>query len=529
MSWKTSINRRKFLGGMGVAGALPFLESLVGRQAAHGQTTKQLKRLIIVSQSHMALGYHRIPEFAKGAYGAADPSLLKVDAANGVRIGAFGTTPGKLGGFYEQGAFKTNARLQKEMMVVNGLAMNYADAQGHISDGNGSWSGGGQSGKFNTRTRYALSGSLHAPMVTIDSVIAKKIHTAGQRTMFMGDAHWGGGGADTDESIDANGAGQSLSGSTSTIYNGPIFDAGKKVTAAMVKMPGGTPAPVTPTDPLADMSNDKFAALMGLRFSQEERKRLLAEKSLSSADKKSLEQYYDLLNEGLSGAEKAATSSGGSGSAGSIVSTECKPLTTQGSDLASFNKLMGVAFLCDLSRIGYLSVGQYEDHNTVWHAGADGDSSKLPTFNKLANQVSQVAEFLTTLIDPTTGRDMLENSIVLGITNCSPALTTDGRDSSHSYHDFSYFSVGGSVALNTGNMFDFLGYNNGKRPVVSGPIPSVNQYLQTVAAGFGLTSADWSPAGSKGFGPWSSNVCAGRPVRSDDAAKTGPIPGLLKV
>ncbi|MDX2020497.1 MAG: hypothetical protein SF187_09665 [Deltaproteobacteria bacterium] len=532
MSWKNAMERRKFLSGLGMCSTLPFLETVLGRKVAHAQAANKLKRLIIVSQSHMALGYHRIPEFAKGAYGGADPSLLKVDMANGVRIGAFGSTPGKLGGFYEQGALKSNPRLQKEMMVVNGLAMNYSGAQGHISDGNGSWSAGGQSGKFNTRTRFALSGSLSGPSVTIDNIIAKKIHTSGQRSMFMGSSNWGGGGADTDESIDANGAIQALSGNTSNIYNGPIFDAGKKVTAAMQKIgAGGMTTPAVPSDPLAAMSTSDFASLMGLRFSQQERKRLLGQKSLSANDKRSLEQYYDLLNESLATAEKGATSgSGGSagGIAGATVSPECKPLASQGGDLASFNKLMGVAFLCDLSRIGYLSVGSYQDHNTVWHAGADGDSSKVGTFNTLAVQVAQVAEFLTTLIDPATGRDMLENSIVIGITNCAAALNTDGRDTSHSYHDFTYFSVGGSAALKNGNMYDFMGYNNGKRPAVNGPIPSVNQYLQTIAAGFGLTAADWSPAGGKGFGPWMSSVCAGRPVRSDDAAKTGPIPGLLK-
>lgn len=528
MSWKNTFERRKFLSGLGVCSTLPFLESVLGRKVAQAQSSKQLKRLIIVAQPHMALGYHRIPEFAKGAYGAGDPSLLKVDAANGVRVGAFGTTPGKLGGFYEQGALKTNARLQKEMMVVNGLAMNYSNAQGHISDGNGSWSVGAGGGKFNTATRFALSGSLSGPMVTMDNVIAKKIHTTGQRSIFMG-GQWGGGGADVDESIDYNGARQSLSSSTSDIYNGPIFGAGAKVTEAMKKMPGTPPVPAPNADPLEALSSSQFSSLMGLRFAQDERKRLLAQKSLSASDKKSLEQYYDLLNEGLTSAEKNAAMGGGGGNNGGGVSSECKPMSAHGGDMAAFNRLMGVAFLCDLSRVGFVSLGNYVDHNSVWHAGADGDSSKVPTFNTLAVQVAQVAESLTTLIDPATGRDMLENTLVLGITNCALALNSDdGRDSSHSYHDFSYFSVGGSAALNTGNMYDFMGYAGGKRPAVGGPVPSVNQYLQTVAAGFGLTSADWSPAGGKGFGPWMSSVCVGRQVRSDDAAKTGPIPGLLK-
>ncbi len=526
MSWNKSIERRKFLGGMGVAAALPFLESYAGKHARAQDDSKLLKRLIIVSQSHMSLGYHRIPEFANGAFGGADPSLLKVDSANGVRIGSFGTTPGKLGGFYEQASFKTNARLQKEMMVVNGLAMTYQDAQGHQSDGNGSWSGGGQSGKLNTRARYPLSGSLHQPMVTIDHVIAKKIHKAGQREIFFGNAGWGGGGAATDDSIDYNGAIQALSDNTTNVYNGPIFDGGKKVTAAMTA--GGSAPPPVPTDPLAAMSTSDFASLMGLRFSQQERKRLLSDARLSGNDKKALEQYYDLLNDNLTAAEKAAAGTVGGGG-GATVSTGCKPMAVHGGDMAAFNRLMSVAFLCDLSRIGFVSLGSYEDHNTVWHAGAGGDSSKLPSYNKLAMQVSQVAESLATLIDPATGRDMLENSIVLGITNCAMALKTDGRDESHSYQDYSYFSVGGSVALNTGTMYDFMGYAGGKRPAVNGPVPAVNQYLQTIAAGFGLTAADWSPSGGKGFGPWLSSVCAGRQVRTTDAAKTGPIPGLLKV
>lgn len=526
MSWKNDLNRRKFLSGLGVASALPFLESVARNKPARAETGK-LKRLVIVSQSHMALGYHRLPEFAQGAYGGGDPSLVKVDAAKGMRFAPFGSTPGKLGGFYEQGPLKSNPRLQQEMMAVNGLAMNYSEAQGHQSDGNGSWKAGSQGGKLNTRARFPLSGSLHEPMVTIDHVIARKIHAPGQRIMFMGNARWGGGGADTDESVDYNGAIQALAGGTETIYNGPIFEAGKKVTEAMQKMGMAPAVPQEPVDPAAGLSTSNFAALMGLRFSQQQRKRLLADAALSTGDKRTLEQYYDLLNESLKVNEENLKKGGGS-TGGGAISGECKPITGQGSDLAAFTRLMSVAFLCDLSRIAFISVGSYADHNSVWHAGADGDSSKVGQYNLLANNVAQVAQAIAGLQDPSTGRDMLENTVVLGITNCAAALRTDNRDTSHSYHDFPYFSVGGSAALNTGTWYDFMGHNAGKRPAVNGPVPSVNQYLQTLAAGFGLTAQDWSPAGGKGFGPWLSSVCVGRQVRADDTAKTSPIPGLLK-
>lgn len=53
------------------------------------------------------------------------------------------------------------------------------------------------------------------------------------------------------------------------------------------------------------------------------------------------------------------------------------------------------------------------------------------------------------------------------------------------------------IVSQSGFMYDFMGHNAGKRPVVDGPIPTVNQYLQTVAAAFGLTAADWSPAGAR--------------------------------
>ena len=46
-----------------------------------------------------------------------------------------------------------------------------------------------------------------------------------------------------------------------------------------------------------------------------------------------------------------------------------------------------------------------------------------------------------------------------------------------------------------------------------------------LAAGFGLTSADW---GTNGFGPWLSSVWRGQRLRTGNADKTGPIPGLLK-
>jgi hypothetical protein len=527
--WKDSRDRRRFLAGLGASGALPFLESFAGRRRAQAATPRRLKRLVIVAQAHMALGYHRIPEFARGAYGSADPTLLRTDAANGVRIGAFGNAPGKLGGFYEQGAFKSSPRLQQEMMVVNGLASTYERAFGHQSDSNGQWYGpNGQKGGTNSRSRFPLSGSLHQTMVTIDHVIAKKIHAPGQRIMFMGNHTWGAGGAYTDESVDHNGAIQSLYGNTSTLYNGPIFEGGKRVADAMGKRPaGGSVAPVEPGSPLANLATDRFAALMALRFSQTERKRLLASPRLSANDRETLEKHYELLGDSLR-TEESRLAASGSGTSAPSASAQCAALSGHGSDLAAFTKLMTVAFLCDLSRIGLVSVGVYHDHNSVWHAGAGGDPSKLYVFNILANQVAEVAQMLASLTDPETGRDMLETTLVLGITNCALGLNTDNRDNSHSYHDFSYFSVGGSAALNTGFMYDFMGYAAGKRPAVNGPVPVVNQYLQTIAAAYGLGPQDWSPPGGKGFGPWLSQVCHGRTIRNNDTARTTPIPGLLK-
>lgn len=60
-------------------------------------------------------------------------------------------------------------------------------------------------------------------------------------------------------------------------------------------------------------------------------------------------------------------------------------------------------------------------------------------------------------MDPSTGSDMLETTLVLGITNNAMALKSDDRDASHEMGDYSYFSVGGSAALNTGNMYDYMG------------------------------------------------------------------------
>lgn len=520
MRGKHSIQRRKFLAGLGVTSALPFLEGVLGKQIAHAQPSKRLKRLVIVSQSHMSLGYHRIPDLCNGPWGNADPSLLKTDSALGLRVGAFPAgDPGKLGSFYAQGGLKSSPRLQKEMMVVNGLACTYDHARGHLSDSNGEWRAGGGGGKFNPSARYPLSGAVHQPMVTIDHVIAKKIHTPNQRMMFMGNARWGGGGADTNESIDFNRNIQGLIGGTRDIYNSAVFDGGKKIPQT-----GTAPAPTTPSDPLAAASTGDFAALTGLEFSQEERKRLLADTTLSGTDRKTLEQYYDLLNDSLKTAKAGVTG----GTSGMAVSSQCKAPTIEGDGIGGYLKLVGSAFLCDLSRIAYMSVGSYLDHNGVWHAGADGNAGQVGAFLKLADQMVQVAEFLTTLVDPMTGKDMLENTLVLGITNNSLAVRSDGRDASHEMGDYSYFSLGGSAAFNTGFMYDALGHSGGKRPPVAGPVYTVNQYLQTLAAAFGLTAEDWSPAGGKGFGPWMSPTWKGRPLRVDDTAKTTPIPGLLK-
>ncbi|MDX2019460.1 MAG: DUF1552 domain-containing protein [Deltaproteobacteria bacterium] len=519
--WSNDPSRRRILAQLGVGAALPFLGSLVGGKRAVA-APKRLTRLVVVSQAHMSLGYHRIPEFCNGAWGNADPSRLKANTALGLRVAAFGTEPAKLGSFYGQGLLKSSARLQKEMMVCNGLGATYQHARGHLSDGNGEWTGGNQSGKFNLGARYPLSGSVHEPMITMDQLIAKKLHMPGQRILFMGSGVWGDSSANTNESVNASGTPQTLIGRTNDIFNGPIFDAGKKITQAQ-QMRGMTTSPVG--DPKATMSAEDFAASVGLAFNQGERQRLLADASLSSSDRNTLNQYYDLLAE----ASKSSVTPppGAPSGSGSAASSECKAPELGPAEFGSYLKLLASAFLCDLSKVAFISVGAAYDHNSEWHVGADGDASKVGMYNVLADQVAKVADLLATLTDPATGRDMLETTLVLGITNSSMALKTDDRDPSHEMGDYSYFSVGGSAALNTGFMYDAMGVNGGKRTAINGPIPTVNQYLQTIGAAYGLTPAEWAGTTGKGFGPWLSNTWKGRSLRVDDMARTTPIPGLL--
>jgi hypothetical protein len=119
-------------------------------------------------------------------------------------------------------------------------------------------------------------------------------------------------------------------------------------------------------------------------------------------------------------------------------------------------------------------------------------------------------------------------TLVLGLTNAA-ASTPSQPDPSHSYSDFSYFSIGGSTVLDTGKMFDALKPGTGtKRAPVNGPVYTVNQYLQTLAYAFGCDAADWNRSGSTGFGPWLGATSEGVPIRVDADARTKPIAALLK-
>ena len=515
MSWKNDWKRRQFLQALGVGGALPFLESIGARPVR--ANTNTLKRLVIVSQPHMSLGYHRIPDLANGAYGNGNPSRLSIDTDLGFRVGTFGSDPGGLGGFYRQGKLKDSSRLQSEMMVVNGLPCTYREAQGHQSDGNGTWRGGGQNGGLNTGARYPLSGSLHKPMVTIDHIVAAKIHQPGQRMLFMGSGRWGGGGASTNESVTPEGDVVRIKEKPLDVFNGNVFEGGRRIDDLLAG--GNAPAPTG--DPRKTMAADDFAILEALSYTKQDRQRLMSQGVLSQDDKTSLEQYFDFMSDSLKDVEARLERQ----AEGPSIAAGCaNPELGTPNKLPSYLQMMGAAFLCDISRVAFISTGDYTSHGN-WHDGADGDTNELAKFNKSAEQTADVADFLAGMTDPETGEDMLKSTLVLQITNCSMAVKGQGRDTKHSYGDYSYFSIGGSSVFNTGKMYDALDYKDGDRQEVSGPVPTVNQYLQTVAAAFGATSDDW---GNDGFGPWLSNNWRGIDLRADNNAKRNPIPGLLK-
>ncbi len=530
------ISRRDFLRRLGLLSTLPFLESLAlpGELLAQATPANKLKRLIVISQPHMASGYHRVPEFAGGGWGGADASRMQTDAANALRVASFGSDPGGLGQFYSIGSLATSPRLQREMMVVNGLHSTYWNVYGHLSNGDGVAFTGGDGNtrlSMSSDARFPLSGAVHKPSITVDQLIAKNIHRLDQRILALGNGNHDGS-TRTDESIDENGSRPGYVKQPEDVFNGPVFEGGDAVEKAKNQAIQSGEEAMTEEEALQATSVKDFAALKGLEGSLASRDNILADPGLSMRDRETLSLHFDMLNTNLNRARSLLRISSGSANGEYGVSPLCANPSLGDDDLEGYLPLIGSAFMCDLSRVALMNVWpNYLDHG-AWHSGAEGDASKKNLYEELPRWVGRTAEFLSTLIDPTTGRDMLESTLVLGICNHGAALTyaEHGADKTHCFSEMSYFSVGGSAALNTGMMYDaMLHKSNGSRGPVSGGIYTVNQYLQTVAAAFGLTSEQWAGESGEGFGPWMNVRNQGRPIRVDAAAKNNPMPLILKV
>lgn len=529
------LERRQFLQRICALSALPFLESLALPQVVSAQmTSKKLKRLVVIVQPHMPSGYHRVPEFCRGAWGNADPSRLQVRNDVGLRTAVFGSDAGGLGSFYNVGLLGSNALLRQELMAVNGLAATYSYAGGHLSNGGGALGWPGVRTQTNGSARFALSGAMHEASITVDQLIARKIHRPGQVVLAMG-----GTGGDTstltDESIDASGSRPAFVQRPPDIFNGGVFGGGARVTQAINSIGSGGGGS-TPTDPKTAAAVADYALVEGLESALSLKSSVLADAGLSAGDRSILTQHYDMLDQNLLAARAAlpvSMSKTPTASGDYAVAPQCANPQIGADDISGFLPLIGSAFLCDLSRVVVMSCYNGYTPHEHWHEATEkGAAVHAHYFNRQADWLARTADFLQGLIDPTTGRGMLESTLVLGITNNGMGIAypghTDGG-ASHAFSDMSYVSIGGSLAFNTGSMYDALGPRaDGGRGPVSGGVWSVNQYLQTIAAAFGLTSTEWAGKYGQGFGPWFATQNDGRPVRADVAAKTSPMPLLLK-
>jgi hypothetical protein len=353
-----------------------------------------------------------------------------------------------------------------------------------------------------------------------------------QRILALGNgSHGGDGSVSPDESIDETGSRPAYVESTNNVFNGPLFDRGRAVTAAQSKINDLPPSQPPSQDDLEIISVKDFAILKGLEASLSQRETILKDPGLSMRDRDTLNLHFDMLDTNFRRANSLLPSAQASNTSGYGVSSLCANPALGGANLEGYLPIIGSAFLCDLSRIALMHVWpNYLDHG-AWHSGADGDASKASMYEELSRWVGQTAQFLTTLIDPTTGRDMLESTLVLGICNHGAGLKYDelNADNHHCFSEVSYFSVGGSSVFNTGIMYDAMTHkSNGSRGPISGGIYTVNQYLQTIAAGFGLTPQQWAGESGQGFGPWMNVRNQGKPIRVDVAAKNNPLPLIMK-
>ena len=492
-------NRKMFLRMVGGGlFSLPFLPSMVRPGSVLAQAPgEKLKRLILLQGNHSSNGSLLIPDLSKGGFGNGDPSFLAAHMAEGRRVGALPLDLRKAGGLFDIPALTTGpyaARLRQEMLVINGL-VSPRQEYGHQRDYFG----------INADNRdpdkLGIGGK---PTTSIDHIIADHLQP-GSSPILLGISG---------SSIDLGGSkvgGKNLSEAFTTYFSSYTgYPAAAGAGAAV--------------DPRKAMN----ASLLDL--AKEQRAALAAHPRLSSADKTRLGSYFDAISD----LEKRMATQR-SFSAQCVKPAVGQPATRQlqwsGGTLEASTNIEGwvayikAALLCDISPVinifglthdqvyfggvngtlanafnaaGYISSdnGRKDDH-AYWH-----DQGWDPRFKSFAMEemklVARIAQEIANLKDA-DGEEMLKSTLVMHYHEHAVGSTLHD-DGNHQFVDYSYLLFGGSNALATGRMLDFMsGDRRPMNPTLG--CPSVNQFLTTIMQGFGVPSTKWRVGGAPGYGP----------------------------
>ncbi|MEM6958089.1 MAG: DUF1552 domain-containing protein [Myxococcota bacterium] len=234
-------------------------------------------------------------------------------------------------------------------------------------------------------------------------------------------------------------------------------------------------------------------------------RRTLEARRLSGADRRTLEQYLDRVNElrsDIAGRRSAVCSVPG-----------VQALEVDGYDHAreiydSLNEMIVSSFTCDLTRIAIINgthatanprhvIFHGNSHHEVREPGQDHDDTDRDYYQTQAGYFFDLAERMDSVVEA-NGRTMLDNSILLW-------TNTQGAGDGHRCNNIPIVTLGsGGGQIRTGQFLDYQ-----QRPIQYEqdryqwrPVGRFYSYLlQDIMRCFGLGPSDWEMLGEgNGFG-----------------------------